>query len=160
MSHPIQAILEVSTSTTPSSESSLIISASHNKLSSTTATTSTSSTPHTGLIRLLSSYLDPSTNKLFLISSGEDKLLIVSSLPDLTVLSKRELVKRANALAVTQDGTIVIGDKFGDVYTLVFLTFSPVPGASDHLSSGSHSYLNQQQNQQQLRNQQRNLSQS
>lgn len=56
-------------------------------------------------------------DKTYLISTGEDKHLHVSQLPSLELLSSRELVKRANALSVTSDGVIVVGDKFGDVYS-------------------------------------------
>lgn len=69
------------------------------------------------MIKLTAIYTDTKTNQQYLIATGEDKLLTVSSLPDLTLLSKRELVKRANALEMTADGVIVVGDKFGDVYT-------------------------------------------
>ena len=75
------------------------------------------SAPHTALIRLLVIHRDDSTGVEHLIATGEDKLLTVSTLPSLTLLSTRELIKRANALSVTEDGTIVVGDKFGDVYT-------------------------------------------
>jgi hypothetical protein len=45
-------------------------------------------------------------------------MLIVWSLPSLTILSKRELVKRANAIAIKEDSAeIVVADKFGDIYT-------------------------------------------
>ena len=70
---------------------------------------------HKQLVRLLSSYKDGDTT--YLISTGEDKLLQVSTVPSLELKSSRELIKRANGLIVTDDGTIVVGDKFGDVYT-------------------------------------------
>jgi hypothetical protein len=66
-------------------------------------------------VRLLASYVDGETT--YVISTGEDKLLQVSSLPSLQLINSRELVKRANALTVTEQGTIIVGDKFGDVYT-------------------------------------------
>lgn len=73
------------------------------------------STNHKQLVRILASYNDGQAT--YLVSTGEDKLLQVSSLPSLELRSSRELVKRANALTVTEDGTIIVGDKFGDVYT-------------------------------------------
>ena len=73
------------------------------------------SSNHTALVRLLATYTED--DKTFLISTGEDKFLHVSQLPSLELSSSRELVKRANALSVTDDGTIVVGDKFGDVYS-------------------------------------------
>lgn len=83
------------------------------------------STPHTSLIRHLVAFTDSSTSTTYLISTGEDKLLVVSSLPTLETLSTRELVKRANALSITAEGEIVVGDKFGDVYTFVASLSSP-----------------------------------
>lgn len=77
------------------------------------------------MIKLTAIYTDAKTNQQYFIATGEDKLLTVSSLPDLTLLSKRELVKRANALEMTADGVIVVGDKFGDVYTWVVFTSFP-----------------------------------
>lgn len=59
-------------------------------------------------------------NKEFIISTGEDKLLIVYELSQkLVKLSTRTLNKRANALKLTNNQHIVIGDKFGDVFKLV-----------------------------------------
>jgi tRNA (guanine-N(7)-)-methyltransferase subunit TRM82 len=58
-------------------------------------------------------------DKTYLVSTGEDKHLHVSILPSLELESSRELVKRANALELTHDGTIIVGDKFGDVYSYV-----------------------------------------
>lgn len=55
-----------------------------------------------------------------MISTGEDKQLQVSRLPQLELVNSRPLPKRANALEVTQKGEIVVGDKFGDVYMCVF----------------------------------------
>lgn len=74
-----------------------------------------SSSNHSQLVRLLKTYtLD---GVAYLVSTGEDKMLQVSSLPTLELLSNRELVKRANTLDITQDGEIVVGDKFGDVFS-------------------------------------------
>lgn len=79
------------------------------------------STAHTALIRLL--LVHTVEARSYLISTGEDKQLVVSSLPDLVEISKRELVKRANDLATTGEGEIVVGDKFGDVYSSVLSAY-------------------------------------
>ncbi|GAA6053415.1 hypothetical protein JCM3770_002317 [Rhodotorula araucariae] len=71
---------------------------------------------HKALVRLIAPFVDDKTGKRYLVSTGEDKLLLVSALPSLEVLSSRDLPKRANALDVTATGDIVVGDKFGDVY--------------------------------------------
>lgn len=83
-----------------------------------------SATNHKALIRLLATFTDDVAKKAYLVSTGEDKLLQVSSLPDLQLLSSRDLPKRANALEVTASGDIVVGDKFGDVYMCVPLAYS------------------------------------
>ncbi|BGP41173.1 tRNA (guanine-N(7)-)-methyltransferase non-catalytic subunit trm82 [Rhodotorula kratochvilovae] len=82
---------------------------------------------HKALVRLIAPFVDEVTGKRYLISTGEDKLLLVSALPSLEVLSTRELPKRANALDVTATGEIVVGDKFGDVY--IFPLDAPVISA-------------------------------
>ncbi|KAM0754362.1 hypothetical protein T439DRAFT_321406 [Meredithblackwellia eburnea MCA 4105] len=79
--------------------------------SSSSSSVATSATPHTGMIRLFA-FHEPN----FLLSTGEDKLLIASTLPGMETVSKRELVKRANALVVTREGEVIVGDKFGDVF--------------------------------------------
>lgn len=108
--HPHQCILAVS---------SLLVTASCSTLStfdtSSPASLATSS-PHTGYIRQLASHTDSTTGVSYLVSTGEDKLLVVSALPSLEVLSSRTLIKRANALDMTEKGEILVGDKFGDVY--------------------------------------------
>ncbi|KAH8928955.1 hypothetical protein BT69DRAFT_1276740 [Atractiella rhizophila] len=74
---------------------------------------------HTGLIRQI--YIHESTDggEIYLISTGDDKLLKVWELPKLKLKSSRPLLKRANAIAVTAEGeNILIGDKFGDVYQM------------------------------------------
>ncbi|KAI5477966.1 tRNA (guanine-N7-)-methyltransferase subunit Trm82 [Pseudohyphozyma bogoriensis] len=102
-----------------------LVTASHTTISVYSLATSTlvaSSTSHTGLIRILAVTKDSK----HLVSTGEDKLLVVSELPSLKELSKRELIKRANAVALTDKDEIVIGDKFGDVYTY---PLTPLPPA-------------------------------
>lgn len=45
-------------------------------------------------------------------------------LTNMSLLSVRELPKRANAVRISKDGqTVIVGDKFGDVYAWV-LQFS------------------------------------
>lgn len=51
----------------------------------------------------------------YLVWFGEDKFLRVIDLQSGSQLSQRELCKRACCLSV-EDGVIVVGDKFGDVY--------------------------------------------
>lgn len=51
----------------------------------------------------------------YLIWFGEDKFLRVYDLQSNSELAERELVKRASALYV-DNGTVFVGDKFGDVY--------------------------------------------
>ncbi|GAA6010125.1 Trm82p [Rhodotorula paludigena] len=92
----------------------------------TTALIATSEA-HKGLVRLVAPFTDPATGKSVVVSTGEDKLLVVHSLPDLAVLSSREIPKRANALELTAEGDIVVGDKFGDVY--IFPLEAPVISA-------------------------------
>lgn len=84
-------------------------------LNSTNTQTGTSTT-HSALIRSLATFTDKTSSISYIVSTGEDKQLVVSSLPTLEQVSKRELLKRANALDVTDEGEIIIGDKFGDVY--------------------------------------------
>ena len=69
-------------------------------------------------MRFLCTYTDPASSAVYLISTGEDKQLQVSRLPQLELVNSRPLPKRANALEVTPKGEIV-GDKFGDVYMCV-----------------------------------------
>ncbi|BGP25625.1 tRNA guanine-N7-methyltransferase subunit TRM82 [Rhodotorula toruloides] len=110
MEHPVQVL---------ASTKEHIVTASYTKLSVFDAATNApiaSSSNHKALVRLLATFTDDATKKAYLISTGEDKLLEVSSLPDLQLLSSRDLPKRANALEVTATGDIVVGDKFGDVY--------------------------------------------
>lgn len=78
-----------------------------------------SASNHKGFVRLLATFTDDATKKAYLVSTGDDKALQVSSLPDLQLLSSRDLHKRANALEFTAKGDIVVGDKFGDVYMCV-----------------------------------------
>ncbi|BGO92487.1 tRNA (guanine-N(7)-)-methyltransferase non-catalytic subunit trm82 [Rhodotorula toruloides] len=110
MEHPVQVL---------ASTTEHIVTASNTKLTVFDAATNApiaSTTNHKGLIRLLATFTDDVAKKAYLVSTGEDKLLQVSSLPDLQLLSSRDLPKRANALEVTASGDIVVGDKFGDVY--------------------------------------------
>ncbi|GAA6061127.1 hypothetical protein JCM10212_001727 [Sporobolomyces blumeae] len=110
MQHPVQAL---------ATTDALVITASNETLTAfdlaTNAQVATSK-PHKALVRSLATFTDPATSTSFLVSTGEDKLLVVSSLPSLETLSTRELPKRANAIDVTPQGEIVVGDKFGDVY--------------------------------------------
>lgn len=62
--------------------------------------------------------------KTYLIWFGEDKILHVLDLDTMEMLRDRELVKRACALCV-EDDLIVVGDKFGDVYTYELLGTEP-----------------------------------
>ncbi|GAA5984593.1 hypothetical protein JCM11641_006561 [Rhodosporidiobolus odoratus] len=120
MQHPIQVLC---------STTEHVITASNTLLSCFDAATNapiSTATPHTALIRLVATYKDDQTNSNYLISTGEDKQLVVSSLPSLEVVNKRELSKRANALDVTEKGEIVVGDKFGDVYIFP-LQYTPPP---------------------------------
>ncbi|KAL8280131.1 hypothetical protein RQP46_007461 [Phenoliferia psychrophenolica] len=96
-----------------------LITASHSTLTAfpLAGGASATSTPHSALIRILAFHAPN-----YLISTGEDKKLVVSTLPGLEVLSSRELNKRANGVAVTPEGTILVGDKFGDVYSYPLLT--------------------------------------
>ncbi|GAA5916891.1 hypothetical protein JCM8208_005445 [Rhodotorula glutinis] len=81
-------------------------------------------THHKALVRLITPCVDSATGTSYLVSTGEDKLLVVSALPSLDLVSSRELPKRANALDVAPNGDIVVGDKFGDVY--IFPLHAPV----------------------------------
>ncbi|GAA6010797.1 hypothetical protein JCM10207_005847 [Rhodosporidiobolus poonsookiae] len=123
MQHPVQTLLATDQH---------LVTASGTQLASfdaaTNAPLSSSSTAHKALIRFLAPYTDPATGDRFLVSTGEDKLLVVSSLPSLEVVSTREIAKRANALDVTHKGEIVVGDKFGDVY-IYPLSYTPPPPA-------------------------------
>ncbi|GAA5948960.1 hypothetical protein JCM3765_003968 [Sporobolomyces pararoseus] len=124
MQHPIQTLTTVDT---------LLITACNTHLNCFDLSTSTlisSSTPHSSLIRSLACFTEPTSSNRYLISTGEDKQLIVSKLPSLEIVSQRELVKRANALQVTQQGEIVVGDKFGDVYTFPLHPPSPPPSST------------------------------
>ncbi|GAA5895873.1 Trm82p [Sporobolomyces salmoneus] len=111
MQHPVQALATVD---------SLLITACSSTLNCFDLSNSTqvsTSTPHKSLIRSLATFTDLASSSQYLISTGEDKQLIVSKLPSLELVSQRELIKRANALEVTKTGEIIVGDKFGDVYT-------------------------------------------
>ncbi|GAA5982413.1 hypothetical protein JCM5350_000401 [Sporobolomyces pararoseus] len=130
MQHPVQALTTFDT---------LLITASNTTLNCFDLSTSTlvsTATPHTSLIRSLCCFTEQtnSTSTRYLISTGEDKQLIVSKLPSLELVSQRELVKRANALQVTEQGEIVVGDKFGDVYTFP-LQPPPTPVVAGEASS-------------------------
>lgn len=75
---------------------------------------------HKDLIRFICTYFDAVTGSLYLVSTGEDKMLMVwKVLPQLELMSSRELNKRANAMCIRPDGTIAIGDKFGDIFSCV-----------------------------------------
>ncbi|GAA5935205.1 hypothetical protein JCM1841_006444 [Sporobolomyces salmonicolor] len=132
MQHPVQALITTD---------SLLITASNATLASFDLATSAlhaTATPHKSFVRLLATYFDPASEKSYLISTGEDKHLVVSLLPSLELQSSRELPKRANALDVTEDGEIVVGDKFGDVYIFPLIapvepapTSTPAPASKD-----------------------------
>ncbi|SCV74994.1 BQ2448_8023 [Microbotryum intermedium] len=111
---------------------------------------------HQGLIRLVACH-----GKRYIVSTGEDKMLnvyeyqsntqaveedkddeqereststtTVASKSKLELRSSRELVKRANAMHVTEQGDIIVGDKFGDVYvyTLIAPPVDPTPTTPD-----------------------------
>lgn len=106
MQHPHAVLLSLPSGLVSASHSSLVFSPLDPAASPSTAT------PHSALIRLVA-FHPPH----YLVSTGEDKLLVVSTLPSLATVSSRELNKRANALVVDGNGTILVGDKFGDVYT-------------------------------------------
>ncbi|KAF7327717.1 tRNA (guanine-N(7)-)-methyltransferase non-catalytic subunit TRM82 [Mycena kentingensis (nom. inval.)] len=54
----------------------------------------------------------------YLITAGDDKILRLWKVEGLEPVNERELPKRPTALGFTKDGkTIVVGDKFGDVFT-------------------------------------------
>lgn len=61
-----------------------------------------------------------------LVWFGEDKFLRVYDLETCTELPERELVKRACALNV-DDNTIIVGDKFGDVYVYPVIPATTIP---------------------------------
>lgn len=82
---------------------------------SASSTASGQSTHHTGLIRYLACTTSASLGDV-VVSTGEDKLLALHKLPSLELIGSITLNKRANALAISPDGLIVVGDKFGDVY--------------------------------------------
>lgn len=104
-------------------------------LSSTVARADSDQVHKGGLIRLAVVHETPESKVV--ITTGEDKLLKVWDLPTLELRSsrsvfrhtgrlarahgrRRELVKRAAALALSPDGKrVVIADKFGDVYESV-----------------------------------------
>ncbi|KAK4705033.1 tRNA (guanine-N(7)-)-methyltransferase subunit TRM82, partial [Phenoliferia sp. Uapishka_3] len=111
-----------------------LVTASHSTLSSFSLSGDliSTSTPHSALIRLLA-FHPPN----YLISTGEDKKLVVSTLPGLEVVSSRELNKRANGIDVTPEGTILVGDKFGDVFTYPLLVPAPVESESETAAKDS-----------------------
>ncbi|GAA5926701.1 Trm82p [Sporobolomyces koalae] len=125
MQHPVQALAVTE---------SLVVTACNSTLACFDLATSTrvaTATPHTALVRSLATYHDTATATSFVVSTGEDKQLIVSKLPSLEFVSKREIMKRANTLDVTANGEIVVGDKFGDVYTFpLHPAHAPDPAAS------------------------------
>ncbi|GAA5839311.1 hypothetical protein JCM9279_005901 [Rhodotorula babjevae] len=116
--HPVQVIATTATHLIAASDRQLAVFD-----AATTALVATK-THHNALVRLIAPYVDPATGTAYLVSTGEDKQLVVSSLPSLDHVSSRELPKRANALDVAPNGDIVVGDKFGDVY--IFPLHAPV----------------------------------
>ncbi len=66
----------------------------------------------------------------FLVFIRDDKKVIVIELENYAVKSERDLIKRGCTLAVA-DETIVVGDKFGDVYTYPLQSTSTALNGSD-----------------------------
>ncbi|KAF5361830.1 hypothetical protein D9756_002260 [Leucocoprinus leucothites] len=61
-----------------------------------------------------------------LLTVGENKMLSVWELPGLTLVNERELPKRPTGLAFTKDSqTIIVSDKFGDVFSYPFDFVAP-----------------------------------
>ncbi|KPV74533.1 uncharacterized protein RHOBADRAFT_54339 [Rhodotorula graminis WP1] len=116
--HPVQVIATTGTHLVAASDRQLsVFDAATNALVATKA-------HHTALVRLITPCVDPATGTAYLVSTGEDKQLVVSTLPSLDLVSSRELPKRANALDIAPNGDVVVGDKFGDVY--IFPLHAPV----------------------------------
>ncbi|KAJ3507396.1 hypothetical protein NLJ89_g6329 [Agrocybe chaxingu] len=67
----------------------------------------------------------------YLLTSGEDKILKVWEVDGLRLLSGRELPKKPTAVAFTADAqTILVSDKFGDVFSYPFTyAYVPTPAA-------------------------------
>lgn len=113
------------------STATTLVTASHHHLfvfakNSPTLLASTLAAPvaHKTFIRLIATHVDPATKQEYLVSTSEDKLLLLWKLPNLEFISERELAKRANGLDIAANGDIAVGDKFGDVFLFVFLSLS------------------------------------
>ncbi|THU92732.1 hypothetical protein K435DRAFT_671619, partial [Dendrothele bispora CBS 962.96] len=73
-----------------------------------------------------SAVLDPT--KTHLVTLADDKLLKVWKVDGLELLHERELPKRPTGALFTEDGqTIVVADKFGDVFRFPSLPSTPAP---------------------------------
>lgn len=95
-----------------------------NSSSTLLASTLDAPTAHKSFVRLIATYVEPATKQEYVVSTSEDKLLFVWKLPALELVCSRELARRANGLAIAENGDIAVGDKFGDVFLSVALTFS------------------------------------
>ena len=81
---------------------------------------------HSGPVRCVA--VDANFSRL--ITTGDDKKLKVWQIDGLKLLSTRELPKKPTEIAFTLDGqTILVSDKFGDVFRCSLLCIHPKGGA-------------------------------
>ncbi|KAF9454240.1 hypothetical protein P691DRAFT_443001 [Macrolepiota fuliginosa MF-IS2] len=73
----------------------------------------------------------------YLLTVKEDKMMKLWEIPELKLINERELPKRPTSLAFTKDSqTILVSDKFGDVFSYPFTHVPPQTKPSrDELSS-------------------------
>ena len=68
------------------------------------------------------------TSFTHLVTTGDDKKLKVWQIDGLKLLSTRELPKKPTEIAFTLDGqTILVSDKFGDVFRCISLLLTGKP---------------------------------
>ncbi|KAF9525349.1 WD40-repeat-containing domain protein [Crepidotus variabilis] len=73
----------------------------------------------------------------YLLTAGEDKLLKLWQIESLKLLNQRDLPKRPTALAFSADSqTLVVSDKFGDVFSYPFAYDPPLPSEAESKDKG------------------------
>ncbi|KAK9452231.1 uncharacterized protein V1518DRAFT_410683 [Limtongia smithiae] len=73
--------------------------------------------------------------KYIIGSTDEQKLLLVFSTENLTLVSARKFPKRPSAIAITEDSTtIFLGDKFGDVYSVPLIDNGDISSSANGFS--------------------------
>ncbi|KIM44673.1 hypothetical protein M413DRAFT_442627 [Hebeloma cylindrosporum] len=79
----------------------------------------------------------------YLLTSGEDKLLKLWAVDGLKLLSERELPKKATNVAFTADAqTLLVSDKFGDIFSYPFNHTPPVKGTQEKSKDALSSHEN------------------